>query len=91
LFQANFVVTVRHAATSAPAPGETVTVQATSLLGQTKTCTATTDATGTAHCSVTGLIPLAPLTTYRITVPATTNYQAGSGTGRVTLLSGHLL
>lgn len=91
LFQATFVVTVRHAITNAPAPGEPVTVRATSLLGQTKSCTAVTDATGTARCTVTGLIPLAPLSTYRITVPATTDYQAGSGTGRVVLLSSYLV
>lgn len=75
-----FSTKVVNADTAVPVPvvGVPVTVAVT---GTTRSCTSTTDSQGVATCGISpALFGMKPFTA---TVPATTNYLAGSGSGQV--------
>jgi 5-hydroxyisourate hydrolase-like protein (transthyretin family) len=77
-------VTVRNASTNAPAANEPVQVTAPNVAGGTYTCNAVTNTSGTAACVLTTKQPLRSGASYQISVAATTDYLAGSGSGQIT-------
>ncbi|MCW2787162.1 MAG: hypothetical protein JWP74_3679 [Marmoricola sp.] len=82
LFATTFTIGVHSSVTGAAVSGAPVTVNATqTFLGffnHQVSCSATTDATGSAHCSISGPLPLRRGA--RVTVGSTANYLAGSAT-----------
>ncbi len=79
--RATMTADLRSVATGQPLAGQTVSF---SLGGQS--CSATTDAGGTASCSVWVLAALLNPAGYDATYAGSTNYAPSSGNGRVTLL-----
>jgi hypothetical protein len=78
-----FTAKVTHSITGAPIAGVPVSFATTSILNYTLTCTGTTNAQGIATCSNGNgnFLFLYTPKTYTGQAPATTNYNAATGTG----------
>ncbi|HET6153081.1 MAG TPA: MBG domain-containing protein [Marmoricola sp.] len=82
-----FIATVTNASGGLPAPGVPVTFTLKSLTTYKLTCTGITDATGTATCSNANGNLLLTLggESFSATAPAAANYNATTGTGKLTV------
>jgi hypothetical protein len=77
--------TVTNAATGAPAPGLKTVFTATSTKGKVFQCTAVTNSSGVASCSIkTGSPGSLRNTTYTVQTQPNIDYLPGSGTGTIT-------